>query len=64
MENNQFDSANFLFDQVINNNDTKYMEEALWNKAIALEKLNRKTESKTILQRIVSINGKYKKQAK
>ncbi len=63
MENNQFDSANFLFDQVINNNDTKYMEEALWNKAITLEKLNRRTESKNILQRIVTINGKYKKKA-
>lgn len=63
MQNNQYDSANFLLDEVINNNDSKFMEEALWNKSIALENLNKKTDAKNILQRIVNMNGKYKKKA-
>ncbi len=64
IQNNQFDSANLLLDEVINNNDTQFMEEALWNKSIALEKLNRREDAKIVLQKIVTINGKYKKQAK
>ncbi len=64
MQNNRYDSANFLLDEVINNDDTPFMEEALWNKSIALEKLNRREDAKIVLQKIVSLNGKYKKQAK
>lgn len=63
MQNNRYDSANLLLDEVINNNDTKFMEEALWNKSIALENLNKKTDAKNILQKIVTMNGKYKKKA-
>lgn len=64
IKNSQYDSANLLLDQVINNNDTNFMEEAMWNKSIALENLNRKTDAKNILQKIVTMNGKYKKKAK
>ena len=63
MQNNHFDSANFLLDEVINHNDTRFLEEALWNKSIALENMNRTTDAKNVLQKIVTMNGKYKKKA-
>jgi len=64
MQNNSYESANYYLDQIINNNDSNYMEEALWNKALSLEKLNKSSDSKNILKRIVTLNGKYKKKAK
>ncbi len=64
MKNERYDSANYLFDQVINNNDTKYIEEALWNKAISLEKLNRIEDANQVLVQISNMNGNYKEKAK
>lgn len=51
------------FESILGNPNDPLFEDAQWQKAEALIKLNRKDEAKTLLNEIVKKNGKYKKQA-
>lgn len=52
-----------FFDEVLREPTAKNFEDAQWKKALALIQLNRKAEARTLLNQIVSKNGKYKTQA-